>query len=281
MARQLLCKVKICERPARVKGLCMAHYMRIRQYGRLDESKPLRELVRGKTRSLKYIGKPTILMPRFRDAHKPAYGSWASMKSRCSNPKATGYDNYGGRGIKVCKGLLDFADFYAVMGDRPKGTTLDREHNDGNYSCGKCEECLENVWILNVRWATWHTQASNRRPAKPRTRSKNKNGYRCIYPKTKSNKWYARIMHNYTRINSILVDSAEEAAWMYDQIALSIWEDKACLNFEYERLNGRGSTYEPNPYDRGPNRYQDAQDRLNSYIDDGIDVDAALYALNF
>jgi hypothetical protein len=32
----------------------------------------------------------------------PEYVRWASMKTRCSNPKTVGWKNYGGRGISVC-----------------------------------------------------------------------------------------------------------------------------------------------------------------------------------
>lgn len=80
------------------------------------------------------------------------YVIWASMKQRCNNPNAHGYSDYGGRGIKVCERWAHFANFYADMGDRPEGMTLDRyPDQDGNYELG------------NVRWATWTEQARNRR----------------------------------------------------------------------------------------------------------------------
>lgn len=40
------------------------------------------------------------------------YRSWQMMVQRCTNPKRTGYPNYGGRGIKVCeRWLYSFASF--------------------------------------------------------------------------------------------------------------------------------------------------------------------------
>lgn len=80
-----------------------------------------------------------------------SYKSWQSMKERCYNPKSNYYHRYGGRGITVCDRWLEsFENFYEDMGDRPKGLTLDRENNDGNY-CKK-----------NCRWATRKQQDRNR-----------------------------------------------------------------------------------------------------------------------
>lgn len=91
------------------------------------------------------------------------YKSWAAMRQRCSNEKNIGYRYYGGRGISVCEGFTDFSFFIECVGDRPPETSLDRIDNNGNYSCGKCEECKTKNWKLNCRWADAKTQRSNRR----------------------------------------------------------------------------------------------------------------------
>lgn len=81
-----------------------------------------------------------------------AHTSWACMKQRCNNPNAPGYHKYGGRGIKVCERWNLFVNFYADMGERPEGMTLDRINNNGNYEPQNC------------RWATPLQQSANQRP---------------------------------------------------------------------------------------------------------------------
>ena len=74
------------------------------------------------------------------------------MKSRCANPKDPAWGHYGGRGIVVCaRWVNSFADFLADMGPRPAGRSLERIDNDKGYEPGNC------------MWATWTTQARNRR----------------------------------------------------------------------------------------------------------------------
>lgn len=91
-------------------------------------------------------------------SHSRTYNSWKSMKARCSNPKLKEYIMYGGSGISYCASWEKFAGFFADMGERPAGKTLDRIDNKLGYSVGNC------------RWATNSEQKLNRRPFKRRTR---------------------------------------------------------------------------------------------------------------
>jgi hypothetical protein len=90
--------------------------------------------------------------------------SWANMLKRCyaiNNPK---FASYGKRGIKVCKCLqASPVNLVWLIGLKPDGKSLDRRDNEGHYSCGKCVECIENNWPMNVRWATPKEQARNTR----------------------------------------------------------------------------------------------------------------------
>lgn len=100
------------------------------------EQAPLRCLTHGQTKGKK----PT-----------KAYLCWAGMVQRCTNPKSEYWYLYGGRGIQVCPDWLNFENFYADMGDPPKGKSLDRIEANGNYE------------KLNCRYATAKEQARNRR----------------------------------------------------------------------------------------------------------------------
>lgn len=98
------------------------------------------------------------------ERHK-LYGTWVNMKCRCYVVGSNRYENYGGRGIKVCDRWLEpggegFRNFVADMGDKPPDPdwwtgirdyySLDRIDSDGDYEPSNC------------RWATVHQQQSNK-----------------------------------------------------------------------------------------------------------------------
>jgi hypothetical protein len=79
--------------------------------------------------------------------------TYSGMIRRCYNPNDAGYDNYGGRGIKVCRRWLESIEAFAAdMGPRPSDKhSIDRIDNEGDYEKANC------------RWATQQQQCMNRR----------------------------------------------------------------------------------------------------------------------
>ena len=100
----------------------------------------------------------------FTSEQRPTWQSWQAMIIRCCNEKATSYRHYGARGVKPCQFLAEAPqNLVAVIGYRKEGTTLDRYPIfNGNYTCGQCDECKQNGWEKNVRWATRREQNLNK-----------------------------------------------------------------------------------------------------------------------
>ena len=86
-----------------------------------------------------------------------AYRSYAAMKQRCFDLNHPCSERHGWRGITVCSrwlGPKGWEHFYRDMGDRPRGKTLERRNNNGNYTPRNCY------------WARMIDQSHNRRDNK-------------------------------------------------------------------------------------------------------------------
>lgn len=82
----------------------------------------------------------------------PEYDAWRQMKARCFNKKHSQFENYGGRGITVCKQWMRFQNFISDMGPRPsKHHSLDRIKNNLGYSPNNCRWTIDFVQNNNTR----------------------------------------------------------------------------------------------------------------------------------
>lgn len=81
------------------------------------------------------------------------YRTWADIVQRCTNLNHPKWNDYGGRGIAVCrKWRSSFVAFLSDVGDRPfPKAEVDRIDNNRGYEPG------------NIRWATRSEQTRNTR----------------------------------------------------------------------------------------------------------------------
>ena len=122
---------------------------------------PAYDLRAGKVKSCGCLAKEGLSikhgMARGGAKRSKEYSIWAAIHQRCYNPKDNNYKHYGGRGITVCPEWQDFESFYADMGDKPPGKSIDRINNDEGYNKSNCEwrdlkaqsrNRRDNVWVI-------------------------------------------------------------------------------------------------------------------------------------
>lgn len=191
-----VCDVNGCDLKHFAKGYCRGHWRRLQLYG--DPTVVIRE--------------------QHRKRKSSEYTVWVRMRDRCYNPESKYYHYYGGRGIKVCDEWKNsFQTFLDEMGERPSPFyTLDRIDIDGDYE-----------W-MNCRWTTKTNQTINRRKFKNNT-----SGYRGVSYHKLIKRWAVQIAINNKGYYFGGFDTALEAAYVYDQVAMQLHRHEAKLNFEY------------------------------------------------
>ena len=75
---------------------------------------------------------------------------WCGIKTRCLNPNATGYANYGGRGIRLAPEWESYEVFLRDLGPCPEGFSIERKNNDGNYEPANCVWADSSVQSRNT-----------------------------------------------------------------------------------------------------------------------------------
>lgn len=128
------------------------------------------------------------------------YDIWRGMRQRCTNPKASGYLDYGGRGITICTTWQSFANFltWVASSNYRDNYSIERHDVDGNYEPNNC------YWVGNSH------QAANKRK-----RKNQKSKYIGVAPN--KNNWQAYIDYEYKRTNLGTYETEEEAAQVRDK----------------------------------------------------------------
>ncbi len=109
--------------------------------------KTISDVKRGKTTSC------SIACTTSNSSKHSLYQTWDGIKKRCYQVNATGYKNYGGRGIVMCDEWKNsFWKFVEDMGEKPfKSSSIERLNTNQNYFKDNCV------------WASPKEQAENRR----------------------------------------------------------------------------------------------------------------------
>src|SRR5699024_7767842 len=73
------------------------------------------------------------------------YKTWENMKNRCNTTSSSDFENYGGRGIKICKPWYDYAIFrkWAYDNGYNDNLTIERINSNDDYKPSNCK------WIPN------------------------------------------------------------------------------------------------------------------------------------
>lgn len=141
------------------------------------------------------------------------FGIHTKMRHRCNNPNNNGFPAYGAVGITLCKEWEDFLVFkeWAVANGYAEHLTIDRKDNEQGYSPDNC------------RWATYETQARNRRKCSPI-----KTSMYIGVSKQPGYKWVANVRIKGKPIHLGSFDTELEAAKARD----SYIQQKGLLNFK-------------------------------------------------
>lgn len=139
-------------------------------------------------------------------SNTPEYNVWIDMIQRCTNLKKADYENYGGRGIAVCRRWLKFENFYEDMGERPKELTLERIDNNKGYFPDNC------------KWGTKTEQARNQRVSR-----RSKTGVRGVCWNKQVEKYVVMIMVKYKHYFIGYFKSIEDAKLARQEAEQKYW----------------------------------------------------------
>jgi ribosomal protein S27E len=150
----------------------------------------------------------SIIATTHGDSKTRLFEIWQGMKKRCNNKNHKNYNDYGGRGIKVCKEWLNNYETFrewALNNGYSDDLSIDRIDVNLNYEANNC------------RWTDKYVQSQNTR----KMRVNNTSGYRGVVKRSNSEKWVAQIGINNNQVYLGQFDYPWTGAYAYDSYILS------------------------------------------------------------
>lgn len=143
--------------------------------------------------------------------YRRIYKIWQGIRQRCNNPNDKEYEDYGGRGIRVCEEWDKSSEAFvrwALENGYADNLSIDRIDTNSGYSPENC------------RWATWTQQARNKRIEKI-----NSTGVAGVSMDRR--KYRAIIYANNKKVDLGRHDTLEEAAEARRQGEIKYWSVSA------------------------------------------------------
>lgn len=173
-------------------------------------------------------------------SEKPTHSSWQAMIERCL-PTWRSHHNYYDRGITVCEEWKDFVVFFNDLGERPKGTVLDRIDNEKGYYKENCRWVDYKESTRNRRCTIWLTYENETLSLKQWSDRLNISYETLLYRK----------LHGYSdkKIIEFKRTKGSKATWLNQRR----WEDEKPIGFKaskeakyetYTDINGIERTWE-------------------------------------
>lgn len=149
------------------------------------------------------------------------YKTWENMIQRCTNTRASGYKNYGGRGIKVCRAWRLFSVFaeWALANGYKDELTIDRKKTNLNYTPSNCR------FTIRRSQAQSHRKRTNSETEYIGVVRDKRNGRRLCYSQSRNGK--SRYLGSF--------DDPFSAAWVRDTYVRRHYDTFVTLNNLTER----------------------------------------------
>ncbi|MFF2531236.1 hypothetical protein ACFVS2_20250 [Brevibacillus sp. NPDC058079] len=168
------------------------------------------------------------------------YNIWRTFNSRCYNPNQDGYENYGGKGIQVCKEWHDFETFasWCLKNGYEKNLILKRLDPNGDFSPSNCKFMTvveSSYYRVNTLWIHYKGNRITLRQLSEQTGiplrvlqnryNKGWRGERLYSPVSNHVGYRVKEQQNHITINGItktIADFARESGLTYNGLYLRI-----------------------------------------------------------